>query len=67
MSGAAIPDDYHLKFQRVIWLFRHQRVFCPEEKRLVHLRPLPNGGNTLTVDSFVNVDPCDYLFRHWSC
>lgn len=55
MSGAAVPDDYHLKFQRVIWLFRHQRVFCPKEEKLVHLRPLPNGGNSLIVVSFVDL------------
>eukprot|EP00210_Caulerpa_lentillifera_P008109 g7743.t1 len=49
MSGTSIPEDYHIKFQRVIWLFRHQRVFCLKEKKLVHLRPLPKGGQLCPI------------------
>ena len=30
--------------QRAVWTFRHQRVFCPRQRRVVHLRPLPQAG-----------------------
>ncbi|GIL68850.1 hypothetical protein Vafri_22072 [Volvox africanus] len=43
-NGTSLPPGYEVRFQRTIWLFRHQRVFCPHARTLTHLRPLPPGG-----------------------
>eukprot|EP00798_Chlamydomonas_sp_ICE-L_P014825 gene14824-20878_t len=43
-SGTSIPRDYELRFQQAIWVFRHQRVYCPHGRKLVTLQPVPNGG-----------------------
>ena len=43
-SGITIPLAYEAAFQRAIWTFNHQRVFCPQRRALVHLRPVPEGG-----------------------
>ncbi|PNH09345.1 Exonuclease 1 [Tetrabaena socialis] len=43
-NGTTLPLGYDLRFQRTIWLFRHQRVFCHASRALTHLRPLPAGG-----------------------
>lgn len=43
-GGVPVPRDYEARFQRVLWLFRHQRVFCPAAQACVHVRPLPPGG-----------------------
>ena len=43
-SGVSVPRDYEQGFQRALWTFQHQRVWCPQREQLVHLRPLPQGG-----------------------
>jgi hypothetical protein len=43
-SGTAVPRDYEERFQWALWVFRHQRVYCPDTRSCVHLRPLPPGG-----------------------
>ena len=43
-SGIAVSRDYEPAFQRAVWTFQHQRVWCPQTKQLVHMRPLPPGG-----------------------
>ena len=43
-SGISVPRDYEQQFQRAIWTFRHQRVWCPRRRQLVHLRELPESG-----------------------
>ncbi|KXZ53691.1 hypothetical protein GPECTOR_6g608 [Gonium pectorale] len=43
-NGTSPPAGYDARFQRAIWVFRHQRVFCPASRKLAHLRPLPPGG-----------------------
>ena len=43
-KGTTVPRDYEERFQRTLWVFRHQRVFCPRARALVHVRPLPPGG-----------------------
>ena len=43
-SGVSVPRDYEQGFQRALWTFQHQRVWCPLRKQLVHLHPLPQGG-----------------------
>ena len=40
----AVPRTYEEDVQRAVWTFRHQRVFCPRQRRVVHLRPLPEAG-----------------------
>lgn len=32
-----LPPGYEACFQRAIWTFRHQRVYCPKQRRVVHL------------------------------
>lgn len=43
-NGTSVPRDYEAHVQLAIWTFRHQRVFDPALRRLVHLTPLPEGG-----------------------
>lgn len=43
-NGTTVPPNYEVRFQRTLWLFRHQRVFCPAARAMAHLRPLPPGG-----------------------
>ena len=43
-SNVSVPRGYEAAFQRAIWTFHHQRVFDPEARRVVHLKPLPPGG-----------------------
>lgn len=43
-QGASVPKDYEASFQRALWAFRHQRVYCAERGCLVHLNDLPPGG-----------------------
>lgn len=43
-DGVQVPTDYEIKFQRALWTFRHQRVYCPERKAVVHLTDLPGGS-----------------------
>jgi exonuclease-1 len=43
-SATSVPRDYEQRFQLAIWVFRHQRVFCPHSGAMVHLNPLPSGG-----------------------
>jgi hypothetical protein len=43
-KGTQPPPGYEARFQRTLWLFRHQRVFCSASRALTHLRPLPPGG-----------------------
>lgn len=39
-----LPPGYEACFQRAIWTFRHQRVYCPQQRRVVHLTDIPEGG-----------------------
>ena len=43
-NGTSVPRDYEAQVQLAIWTFRHQLVFDPSSRRLVHLNPLPAGG-----------------------
>jgi exonuclease-1 len=43
-SGTPVPHGYEVGFQRALWTFRHQRVYCPVRRALAHVRPLPTGG-----------------------
>ena len=66
-SGVSVPRDYEERLQRTLWVFRHQRVFCPHAGAVVHLRPLPPGGlgaHDVDVISAVPAsaeDPLDFL------
>lgn len=57
-SGTSVPRDYEQSFQRALWTFQHQRVWCPQRKQLVHLRPLPQDG-LAAVDAVVGSLPED--------
>lgn len=43
-DGVPVPAGYEGKMQRALWTFRHQRVFCPMKKQIVHLREIPEDG-----------------------
>ena len=43
-SGVTVPRGYEAAFQRALWTFRHQRVYCASARALVPLRPLPAAG-----------------------
>jgi hypothetical protein len=44
LNGSQVPPEYAVQVQHAYWTFRHQRVWCPKDKRLVHLHALPDGG-----------------------
>lgn len=50
-DGKSIPDGYAESFEKALMTFRHQRVFDPIQKRLVHLEPVPTD-----VHSSLNLD-----------
>eukprot|EP00485_Elphidium_margaritaceum_P009735 CAMPEP_0202708586 /NCGR_PEP_ID=MMETSP1385-20130828/20756_1 /ASSEMBLY_ACC=CAM_ASM_000861 /TAXON_ID=933848 /ORGANISM="Elphidium margaritaceum" /LENGTH=1036 /DNA_ID=CAMNT_0049367593 /DNA_START=62 /DNA_END=3169 /DNA_ORIENTATION=+ len=44
-----VPKEYQHGYQKALYTFRHQRVYDPTQKKLVHLQPLPPDmdlGNT---------------------
>lgn len=60
-----VPREYETGFQRALWTFRHQRVFCPTARALVHLRPLPQGGladGVLVLAALPGKDEADLPF-----
>ena len=40
-DGKSVPDGYAENFEKALMTFRHQRVFDPIRKQLVHLEPVP--------------------------
>lgn len=50
-DGMHVPQEYESRFQRALWTFRHQRVYCPLKEQLVHLKE-PHGGD-ITVDAAI--------------
>lgn len=57
--SCSVPRTYEEDVQRAVWTFRHQRVFCPSQRGLVHLRPLPEGGLAATAAVPSAVSPED--------
>ena len=52
LAGTAVPQTYEAAFQRAVYTFKHQRVYDPQSRAMVHLRPLPPRGldpSVLTV------------------
>lgn len=43
-KGTSVPSGYEQAFQRALWTFNHQTVFCPSAQACVPLRPFPDGG-----------------------
>jgi len=43
-DGTQAPPGYEIKFQRALWTFKHQRVFCPRRREIVPLTE-PRGGS----------------------
>ena len=43
-----MPSLYEQAFQRALWTFSHQTVFCPDARACVPLRSLPAGGLSAT-------------------
>ena len=43
-DGVNVPSGYEIRFQRALWTFRHQRVYCPERQALVYLKELQYGN-----------------------
>eukprot|EP01083_Nonionella_stella_P021417 59404_1 len=46
-----VPKDYEAGFKQALYTFRHQRVYDPTQKRLVHLQPLPSDQPSMAVDT----------------
>ena len=47
-----MPRTYEAAFLRAVYTFKHQRVYDPQSRTMVHLRPLPPRGldpSVLTV------------------
>lgn len=40
-NGTKLPPDFEASLARAVWTFKHQRVYDPATKQLVHLEPLP--------------------------
>ncbi|KAL7753267.1 Rad2 nuclease [Sorochytrium milnesiophthora] len=53
MDGYVVPADYEEQFRRAEATFLHQRVFCPQQKKLVHLTPPPSDTLDAVVDDYV--------------
>jgi len=43
----SVPPGYEAAWARAVWTFRHQRVWCPTSRTVVHVSPLPPGGLAL--------------------
>ncbi|KAH7622041.1 hypothetical protein Ndes2526B_g02866 [Nannochloris sp. 'desiccata'] len=43
-DGTQAPPGYEIKFQRALWTFKHQRVYCPRRREIVPLTE-PRGGS----------------------
>ncbi|RMZ55917.1 hypothetical protein APUTEX25_004341, partial [Auxenochlorella protothecoides] len=43
-DGTAVPPQYLVRFQRALWSFRHQRVYCRTQQATIPMTPLPEGG-----------------------
>ncbi|KAL7422078.1 hypothetical protein Q5752_002721 [Cryptotrichosporon argae] len=57
LEGAhVVPIDYLQDFAQAELAFIHQRVFEPTERRLVPLRPFPEGGLGDTDERWVGLD-----------
>eukprot|EP00892_Ulva_mutabilis_P007615 jgi/Ulvmu1/5225/UM022_0018.1 len=44
LSKVKVPPGYECDVQRAYWTFRHQRVWCPVSRTMVHLNDIPNGN-----------------------
>jgi exonuclease-1 len=42
-DGTAVPPGYESAVQRALWIFRHQRVYCPQRRQTVPLAEPPGG------------------------
>ncbi len=69
-SGVTVPAGYEAAFQRALWTYRHQRVYCADARTLVPLRPLPAGGLAASAQVIcrarqLTISPC--MDRPGSC
>merc|ERR1712228_748486 len=53
-----VPSDYLQKFKSALYTFRHQTVYNPKKKRLVHLTDLPSDQPSIGIN-------IDYLGPHY--
>lgn len=42
-DGVKIPEGYERRVQRALWTFKHQRVYCPRRRAVVHLHEVMGG------------------------
>lgn len=45
------PEDFEEQFRRAVLVFRCHRVYCPEQRELVHLHPLPEDAAPADVEA----------------
>merc|ERR1711933_294060 len=44
-TNKVVPKEYRGNFEKALLTFRHQTVFCPDRKKLVHLQPPPEDNS----------------------
>ena len=51
-----VPDDYREKFEKAVLTFRHQRVYDPNSKSIVHINDFPEESYAAAMKKFGNLD-----------
>ena len=59
LAGKTVPADYEARVARAVATYRHQRVWCEKEGRVVHLTPLPEGGLPACLATLAAATPDD--------
>ena len=64
-DGVAIPRGYEVKFQRALWVFRHQRCYCTRRREIVNLKEITQGdlklGAAVPEAADLNEGEVDFL------
>lgn len=64
-DGVQIPSGYEISVQRALWTFRHQRVFCPRRREIVHLTEPPGGKIVAHTTATAAIDKNDDEDTHF--
>lgn len=61
-ANKLITKEYETEFLKAELTFQHQTVYCPIEKRLVHLNPLPeNIKSNMDIETDQSFDDLNFL------
>ena len=59
-KGKKIPEDYWYKFRLADLAFMHQRIWCPIERRIKPLNPLPDEvADNQEINDWIGSDMSD--------